>query len=131
MNCSQAIGPCLRCNSLTGATSCQEPLFNASTLQCVEAGHSSRTSLGSGIPRRMRRTLQGHEPSAGVHQKGRDLRGRRPQERLGRRLEEVAKAVGGGYCRLPMPLETALAVHGDSGCKLYARKQPLCVESGR
>ena len=24
---------------------------------------------------------------------------RRPQRRLGRRLEEVAKAVGGGYCR--------------------------------
>ena len=29
---------------------------------------------------------------------------RRPQRRLGRRLEEVAKAVGGGYCRLQMPL---------------------------
>ena len=25
---------------------------------------------------------------------------RRPQKRLGRRLEEIAKAVGGGYCRL-------------------------------
>ena len=35
---------------------------------------------------------------------------RRPQRRLGRRLEEVAKAVGGGYCRLQMPLELALAV---------------------
>ena len=30
---------------------------------------------------------------------------RRPQKRLGRRLEEVAKAVGGGYCRLRMPLK--------------------------
>ena len=30
--------------------------------------------------------------------------------RLGRRLEEVAKAVGGGYCRLQMPLRLALAV---------------------
>ena len=29
---------------------------------------------------------------------------RRPQRRLGRQLEEVAKAVGGGYCRLQMPL---------------------------
>ena len=29
---------------------------------------------------------------------------RRPQRRLGRRLEEVAKAVGSGYCRLQMPL---------------------------
>ena len=33
-----------------------------------------------------------------------------PQRRLGRRLEEVAEAVGGGYCRLPMPLKLALAV---------------------
>ena len=33
---------------------------------------------------------------------------RRPQRRLGRRLEEVAKAVAGGYCRLQMPLRLAL-----------------------
>ena len=38
--------------------------------------------------------------------------GRRPQERLGRRLEEVAKAVGGGFCRLQMPLRLALGVRG-------------------
>ena len=37
---------------------------------------------------------------------------RRPQKRLGRRLEEVAKAGGGGYCRLQMPLKLALAVMG-------------------
>ena len=30
---------------------------------------------------------------------------RRPQRRLGRRLEEVTKAVWGGYCRLQMPVE--------------------------
>ena len=35
---------------------------------------------------------------------------RRPEKRLERRLEEVAKAVGGGYCRLQMPLKTALAI---------------------
>ena len=35
---------------------------------------------------------------------------RRPQQRLGRRLEEVAKAVGGGYCRLQMPLTLTLGV---------------------
>ena len=35
---------------------------------------------------------------------------RRPQKRLDRRLEEVAKAVGGGYCRLQMPLKLALGV---------------------
>ena len=37
---------------------------------------------------------------------------RRPQRRLGRRLEEVAKAVGGGYCRSQMPLRLALGVRG-------------------
>ena len=34
---------------------------------------------------------------------------RRPQKRLDRQLEEVAKAVGGGYCRLQMPLKLHLA----------------------
>ena len=37
---------------------------------------------------------------------------RRPRKRFGRRLEEVAKAVGGGYCRLPMPVKLALGVRG-------------------
>ena len=42
---------------------------------------------------------------------------RRPQKRLDGRLEEVAEAVGGGYCRLQMPLRPALGVRGtgDSG----------------
>ena len=35
---------------------------------------------------------------------------RRPEKRLDRRLEEVAKAVGGGYCRLPKPFKLAPAV---------------------
>ena len=38
--------------------------------------------------------------------KGRDLRGG------DRRLAEVAKAVGGSYCRLQMPLSLALAARG-------------------
>ena len=33
-----------------------------------------------------------------------------PQKSLDRRLEEVAKAVGGGYRRLQMPLKLALAI---------------------
>ena len=37
---------------------------------------------------------------------------RRPQQRLDRRLEAAAKAVGGGYCRLQMPLKRALSVRG-------------------
>ena len=32
--------------------------------------------------------------------------------RVDRRLEEVAKAVGAGYCRLQMPLRLALGVRG-------------------
>ena len=35
---------------------------------------------------------------------------RRPQKRLDRRLEGVAKAVAGGNCRLQMPWKLALAV---------------------
>ena len=37
---------------------------------------------------------------------------RRPQKRLDRRLEGVAKAVGGGYCRLQTPLKPAHGVRG-------------------
>ena len=37
---------------------------------------------------------------------------RRPQKRLDGRLQEVAKAVGGGYCQLQMPLKPALGVRG-------------------
>ena len=58
-----------------------------------------------------------HCPAAGGGGAGRDeLEGkepqRRPQKRLGRRLEEVAEAVGGGYCRLQMPLKLSFAVRG-------------------
>ena len=37
---------------------------------------------------------------------------RRPQRRPDRRLGEFAEAVGGGHCRLQMPLKLALAVRG-------------------
>ena len=48
---------------------------------------------------------------------------RRPQRRLGRRLEEVAKAVEGGYCRLQMPLKPALGVRETvAGHRLGALK---------
>ena len=39
---------------------------------------------------------------------------RRPQKRFNRRLEEVVKAVGGGYCRLQMPLKLALGVRDSA-----------------
>ena len=55
--------------------------------------------------------------ACGLRRGGRDaLEGRgprrRPQRRLGRRSVEVAKAVGGGYCRLQTPLKLALGVRG-------------------
>ena len=40
------------------------------------------------------------------------LEGKGPQRQLERRLEEVAEAVGGGYCRLQMPLRLALDMRG-------------------
>ena len=64
--------------------------------------------LPSGTPRD---ALQGKGPQ------------RRPQERLDRRLEEVAEAVGGGYCRLQVPLRLVLAVRetvaGHKGGGVY------------
>ena len=50
------------------------------------------------IPPPPRDALEGRGPQRGA------------QRRLGRRLEEVAKAIGGGYCRLQMPLQLALGV---------------------
>ena len=40
---------------------------------------------------------------------------KRPQQRLGRRFEEVAKAVRGDYCRLQVPLKLAPGVTGTMG----------------
>ena len=40
------------------------------------------------------------------------LDGKGPQRWFQRRLEEVAKAVAGGYCRLQMTLSLALAIRG-------------------
>ena len=60
--------------------------------------NSEKVSLGS-LPRD---ALEGKVPQ------------RRPQQRLDGRLEEVVKAVGGGYCRLQIPLKLALAVSGTS-----------------
>ena len=55
---------------------------------------------------------------------------RRPQRPLDRRLEEVAKAVGGGYCRLQMPLGLALAVSGTvAGHRLGALERGEGVTS--
>ena len=45
----------------------------------------------------------------------------RPQKPLARRMKEVAKAVGRGFCRLQMPVKLALGVRGTvSGHRLGA-----------
>ena len=53
------------------------------------------------------------------------LGGKWPQRRLDRRFEKVAKAVGGGYCRLQMPWSLALGVRETVAglCALEGRKQ--------
>ena len=48
-----------------------------------------------------------------------------PQKRLDRRLEEVAKAVWGGYCRLQMPLKQGLGVR-----ETVAGRRPGALEGG-
>ena len=60
---------------------------------------------------------RGFKPQAALENKTRDaVEGdgpqRRPQRRFDRRLEEVAKAVGGSYRRFQMPLRLALGVRG-------------------
>ena len=65
------------------------------------------------VPHRNRRGVWGWEPPKAASE-GNGPR-RRPQRRLGRRLGEVAEAVGGGYCRLQMPLRLALGVRGTVG----------------
>ena len=64
-----------------------------------EGGHLEKEQVVR--PQNMERAPGTHQAVKGPH--------RRPQRRLGRRLEEVAKAVGGGYCRLQMPLRLANA----------------------
>ena len=54
------------------------------------------------------------------------LEGKGPQKQLGRRLEAVAKAVGGGYCHLQMPLKLALAVR-----ETVAGRRLGALEGGR
>ena len=68
------------------------------------AGGGCSSSGGQHIP-----VAAGPVPRDALEGKGPQ---RGSQRRLGRRLEEVAKAVGGGYCRLQMLLRLALGVRG-------------------
>ena len=89
------------------------PLHTPSAQRQQVLHTTERVYLGIGSPPG-RGALEGEGPQ------------RWPQRRLGRRLEEVAKAVGGGYCRLQMPLRLALGVRGTvAGHRLGA------LEGGR
>ena len=46
-------------------------------------------------------------------------------EAVRRRLKEIAKAVGGSYCRLQMPLKLALAVRGSVAGHRYGPCLPM------
>ena len=74
------------------------PIISNSTVEAVVVCVCGCGVCCAGVGRYPRDALDGKGPQ------------RRPQKRLGRRLEEVAEAVGGGYCRLQMPL--ALGVGG-------------------
>ena len=71
----------------------------------TQRGESGSGWGGGGSPRD---ALEGKGPQRGA------------QRRLGRRLEEAAKAVGGGCCRCQMPLKLALAAGGQWGHRLGA-----------
>ena len=79
--------------------SCRSPWYAcaAATRRISGGGRSLAPAEKEGD----RDALEGKGPNRLPHRK-----------RFGRRLEEVAKAVGGGYCRLQMPLRLALGVRG-------------------
>ena len=70
---------------------------------CGVHGPSHTTSSSRHHPNQ---SLRAAESGRGADGEG-EGRQRRPRQPLDRRLVEVAKAVGGGYCRLQMPLKLA------------------------
>ena len=85
--------------------------LGATGASCTGCGATARVDEGA------QRAPHPNGLSVGRGGGGRDaLKGKGPQRRVQRRLdkwlEEVAKAVGGGYCRLQMPLRLAFGVRG-------------------
>ena len=100
----------------------------ASTRRDVSVWQTTRRHTREHVPARRRHT-QNHPPPA--RRRNLDPRialegngpQRRPQKRLDRRLEEAAKAVGGGYCQLQTPLRLSFGVRETvAGHMLSARK---------
>ena len=75
-------------------------------------GPGARTDVRSAHPPDLRHGGPVQMGSDQIAPAGDALEEKVPQRRLGRRLEEVAEAVGGGYCRLRMPLRLAPGVRG-------------------
>ena len=73
---------------------------------------------------RRRGLCPGFKGPSRVASEGKQPQGR-SRKRLDRRLEEVAEAVGGGYCRLRMPLQLALGVR-----ETVARRRLGALEGG-
>ena len=103
-------------------------IINPCPLGFLQNEHEQWGGRPRGHRRRPRDALEGEGPQ------------RRPQRRLGRRLEEVAKAVRGGYCRLQLSvtkLEPAVretvAVHrlraleGGGGVGTRPRYSVVCL----
>ena len=79
-----------------------------STCTCV-SHHALPMHVGGGCACRSGHSHPARHPWTSDALEGKGPQGP-PQRRLDRRLEEVAKAVGGSYCRLQMSLRLALGV---------------------
>ena len=91
---------------------CAEPTHSSTPIIAEDNGLQQGIAEGGGrrgAPQRLKEYASGGEGRDALEGKGPQ---RQPQRRIGRRLEEVAKAVGGGYCWLQMPLRLALGVRG-------------------
>ena len=95
------------------------PLVLGTRAVLVEVGAGLRPDTGA----RLRPDVV-HPPPPPVTDPSQGKRPQRwPQKRLDSRLEEVVKAVGGGYCWLQMSLKLVLAVRGIvAGRRLDARE---------
>ena len=71
-------------------------------------GHGSHSEWGGGGVSSGKWALMPPPPRVALEGKGPQ---RRSHRRLGRRLKEVAEAVGGGYCRIQMPWSLAAVRH--------------------
>ena len=95
---------------------CGEPPTSRNGCAALPAPGVGGTPRGSLFPSDLGHANADHSPlyPPPPHRDALEGKGpqRRPQRRLGRRLKEVAKTVGGGYCRLHMPSSLALGVRG-------------------